>query len=210
MTAPRIYLACLASYNNGRLHGRWIDLDGANLDDVQGEIAAMLRESPYPNVTVECPECDGEGSLVSDGSTNPITVVTCETCKGTGKVPSAEEWAVHDSEDLPAGFRDTEWPDLAKLIDRLEELEDLTDDEREAFDAFAEVEEEPSVETFRERYIGEFKSWADMAEHFVEESGLLSEVPENFARYFDYESYGRDMRVSGGAFESDGHYFWNL
>jgi Antirestriction protein (ArdA) len=27
MTAPRIYVACLAAYNNGRLHGEWIDAD---------------------------------------------------------------------------------------------------------------------------------------------------------------------------------------
>lgn len=24
---PRIYVACLAAYNNGHLHGRWIDAD---------------------------------------------------------------------------------------------------------------------------------------------------------------------------------------
>ena len=25
LDTPRIYVACLAAYNNGRLHGRWID-----------------------------------------------------------------------------------------------------------------------------------------------------------------------------------------
>jgi len=205
MTTPRMYVACLASYNNGRLHGRWIDLDGASLDDVQDEIAAMLRESPYPNVTVECPTC----ANALKRSYPQETADKCPTCKGAGKIPSAEEWAVHDSEDLPAGFRDTEWPDLAKLVERLQELEDLSDEERDAFDAFAEVEDEPSVETFRERFIGEFNSWADMAEDYVDSSGLLHEVPERLRYYFDYEKYGNELRIGGDAYEHNGYYFWS-
>lgn len=43
----RIYVACLASYNNGRLYGRWIDAtNGA--DDIWAEIREMLAESPMP------------------------------------------------------------------------------------------------------------------------------------------------------------------
>lgn len=43
--APRIYVACLAAYNNGHLHGRWID---ANQDPwtIWDEVSAMLRASP--------------------------------------------------------------------------------------------------------------------------------------------------------------------
>ncbi|MGQ5253989.1 antirestriction protein ArdA [Xanthomonas arboricola pv. corylina] len=206
MTAPRIYVACLASYNNGVLHGRWIDLYAVDLDDVRGEIAEMLRESPYPNVVVECPVCAGQRDFVSltTGQSLP-----CERCKGTGRVPSAEEWAVHDSEDLPAGFRDTEHPDLSTLLERLEELEDLSDDEREAFESFCAVEGEEDIETFRERYIGEFNSWAEVAEHSVEERGLLQGVSDTITRYFDFESYGRDMHLGGEAYESNGHYFWS-
>ncbi|MEA9589608.1 MULTISPECIES: antirestriction protein ArdA [Xanthomonas] len=61
----------------------------------------------------------------------------------------------------------------------LQEFEDLSDDEREAFDAFCEVEGDEDVDTFRERYIGEFSNWADMAEHVVEETALLEGVPES-------------------------------
>jgi len=45
---PRIYAACLASYNAGRLHGEWIDCD-ADADEIADEIAAMLAASPEPN-----------------------------------------------------------------------------------------------------------------------------------------------------------------
>ena len=42
---PRIYVACLAAYNNGYLHGAWIDAD-QDADQIRDEIAAMLARSP--------------------------------------------------------------------------------------------------------------------------------------------------------------------
>lgn len=41
---PRIYVACLASYNAGILHGEWITLDGSA--DIGEEIKTMLAASP--------------------------------------------------------------------------------------------------------------------------------------------------------------------
>lgn len=49
MADLRIYVACLAAYNNGILHGEWIDVDGKDADDIQAEVAAMLASSPIPN-----------------------------------------------------------------------------------------------------------------------------------------------------------------
>lgn len=43
----RIYVACLAAYNNGELHGAWIDAT-QDLDDVNirlTEIIGLLRKS---------------------------------------------------------------------------------------------------------------------------------------------------------------------
>jgi len=45
--SPRIYVASLADYNAGYLHGRWIDADQP-LDDIQKEVAEMLAESREP------------------------------------------------------------------------------------------------------------------------------------------------------------------
>ncbi len=45
---PRIYVACLAAYNNGFLHGAWIDAD-QDADEIRDEIAAMLASSPVEN-----------------------------------------------------------------------------------------------------------------------------------------------------------------
>ncbi|WP_028284479.1 antirestriction protein ArdA [Oceanicaulis alexandrii] len=46
-TEIRIYVACLAAYNNGRLHGRWIDA-AQDADDIRAEISDMLAASPIP------------------------------------------------------------------------------------------------------------------------------------------------------------------
>ena len=37
----------------------------------------------------------------------------------------------------------------------------------------------------------------DVAYQVIEESGYLSNVPENVSRYFDYEAFGRDLRFEG-------------
>ncbi len=44
-TNPRIYVACLAAYNSGYLHGVWIDAD-QDATQIWDEIAAMLARSP--------------------------------------------------------------------------------------------------------------------------------------------------------------------
>ena len=48
MTQPRIYIADLAAYNNGILHGAWVDAT-QELDDIQDQINAILKASPIEN-----------------------------------------------------------------------------------------------------------------------------------------------------------------
>lgn len=201
----RIYVACLASYNSGILHGEWIDLEGMDADGVREEIATMLRESPNPNVTVDCPDCGGTGTTYVPGV---FGGAECTACGGSGKVASAEEWAVHDYDDVPGEWG--EYPDLDKLCEFVGELEELDDTEREAFIAYRNNEgDSVDLDGFRDAYVGQFDTWAAFAEHYVDEAGLLQDVPDALARYFDYEAYGRDMRLGGDAYEVDGFYFWS-
>jgi antirestriction protein len=44
--APKIYVACLASYNAGILYGCWIDV--TDPDEIWDAVRAMLAESPTP------------------------------------------------------------------------------------------------------------------------------------------------------------------
>lgn len=44
---PRIYVASLADYNAGRLHGVWMDASRP-VEELQADISAMLERSPEP------------------------------------------------------------------------------------------------------------------------------------------------------------------
>ncbi|HAT8649762.1 TPA: antirestriction protein ArdA, partial [Legionella pneumophila] len=45
MDTPQIYIACLAAYNNGILHGEWIDAT-QDVSTIYNEIHEMLANSP--------------------------------------------------------------------------------------------------------------------------------------------------------------------
>ena len=55
-TEIRIYVADLAAYNAGHLHGVWIDVTD-DLDSIQEQISAMLADSPV---------CDAEEYAIHD------------------------------------------------------------------------------------------------------------------------------------------------
>ena len=48
MTDPAIWVGSLSDYNDGRLHGRWIDLSTPDLDTVHAEVQDILRTSRVP------------------------------------------------------------------------------------------------------------------------------------------------------------------
>lgn len=184
MSDYRIYVACLASYNNGVLHGRWIDLGGTDEETVQEEIAAMLRESPCPNVEVDCPECGGR----------KLSLLPCPLCRGKGKVPSAEEWAIHDYEGFPSSFG--EYASIGELL-RYANLHEKYGAAFEVWYRNADADIKTDEDAFNEAYEGEFDELSDWAERFIEETGLLSNVPDELARYFDTEAYARDYELGG-------------
>jgi hypothetical protein len=45
---PKIYVACLAAYNGGQLHGEWIDAN-QEAHEIQANITSMLERSPEPH-----------------------------------------------------------------------------------------------------------------------------------------------------------------
>ena len=44
----RIYVACLAAYNNGQLHGAWIEAS-SDVDELQEAVDKVLQSSPQPD-----------------------------------------------------------------------------------------------------------------------------------------------------------------
>lgn len=131
MDTPRIYVACLASYNAGTLHGKWIDASGG--DEIRAEVAEMLRQSPYPNVAISCPDCPTDAAQCPERTCmagNPC-VHECPTCKGRGKVASAEEWAIHDYEGF-GGLKLSEY----ESFDTVAELATLIEEHGPAYVAY--------------------------------------------------------------------------
>jgi antirestriction protein len=84
-------------------------------------------------------------------------------------------------------------------------LDDVADYEREILTAWLSNGMEFDLDTMRECYIGEYATDEDMAQEYIDNTGLLSDVPDYLSRYFDVERYARDMMFD--MFEINGHYF---
>jgi antirestriction protein len=194
----RIYVASLSDYNAGLMHGVWIELDGKDADDVQGEVNAMLRTSKYPNVRVPCPDCEHERDSQR-----------CKPCKGTGTVPSAEEWAIHDHE-VP-GMDVGEWTPFADIVAHVEMVEEHGD----AWIAYVDCvgTKYATAEGFEDAQAGSADTELEWCEQFLDDAGTLDAIPENLRSYFDTERYLRDMKLGGDVTfeEVDGtvYAFWN-
>lgn len=182
----RVYVACLASYGSGRLHGRWVECHDE--DQIRNEIAAMLRESPYPNTLVDCPDCHGEDA-------------GCQTCSGQGKVASAEEWAVHDYECDLGRIRMGEHPDIENLC----QLAEALDEHGAAFLAFYDNESGHDVDTdrFLEAYRGSWQSLEEYAEQLLDDMGVFNGIPDILRNYFDVEKFAHDLELGGDIWTTD-------
>ena len=205
----RIYVASLSDYNAGHLLGEWIDLDGKDTDDVQGEIAAMLRNSKHPNVTVDCPQCGGAGWVFEEPEDRPaVAQLECLTCKGACKLPSAEEWSIHDYDDCPDMGEN---PSLEELLEQVR----LLDEHGDAWEAYVEwIGSTNATEShFEDCKAGEAISEEAWLDDYMESAGTLDEMPGHLRNYFDDAAYLRDMKLNGDvSFEhvnGTTYAFWN-
>ena len=223
MTA-RIYVACLASYNNGRLYGRWIDAS-TDVAEMAAEIADMLRGSPYPNVTVPDYEAAARAAGWNDGDAawskipNPENywgkdgeihaagnvkayIDAKELCEAESiaplMVPSAEEWAIHDYEGLGPNLGEYAGLDeVAKRVAIAEVAEERDIPVSVLIEAMSDSGADDAEDFIDDRYRGKFDSWEDMAAELLDETGELDKIPEELRNYFDYSAYGRDLHLGG-------------
>lgn len=125
-----------------------------------------------------------------------------EACAELHKDESDPEIMFQDHEDIPSMFItecsiDEEfWGYMDCRLD---------DDVKKAYIEACDVWDAEGCEA---SYIGRFRDDAEMVENVADETGLLDEIPENLRYYFDYEAYGRDIRLGGDVREYGGYYFW--
>jgi antirestriction protein len=117
MRTPRIYVACLAAYNNGRLHGAWIDAD-QSAEENHEAVGRMLAASPEPGAEEwAIHDYEGFGSLRL-GEWEPLDRVAQIAAAIAEHGPAFSVWLAYEGSREPAdlqAFEDAyrgEWDSL--------------------------------------------------------------------------------------------------
>lgn len=136
-----------------------------------------------------------EGELV--GAWFKLPVDFEEVKEKIGLDDEYEEYSIHDYE-LP--FDIDEYTPLEEL-NRLYELvcdlpEDLQSELSALLTHFSSIEELSEHQDDIILHSG-CDDMADVARYYIEETGMLGEVPANLQNYIDYESFGHDLELSG-------------
>jgi len=117
---PRIYVACLASYNAGKFHGRWIDAT-AGADSIRDEISAMLAESPEPGAEeFAIHDHEGLGAIGEYESLDRVAEIGEAIGAAGDNAPALLAWLDAEPGRDPGEFEDRyrgEWPSLADYVE---------------------------------------------------------------------------------------------
>lgn len=138
-----------------------------------------------------------EGELTGSWFSFPIDFE--DVAEKIGLNDEYEEYAIHDYE-LP--FQIDEYTSidyLNRIYEMLQEIEGepIYDEIGEILGYwFTDIED---LLEHKDDIIcySDCQSMADIAEYYIEETGVLSGMPENLRYYFDYTAFGRDMETEG-------------
>ena len=177
-TEPQVYVACLACYNEGRLHGRWIDAD------------ELEHEWGYRKHYGNAPPEDEDGRY-------PMT-----KCKK----PNHDEWAIHDYDGVPNLGEHPDIPYLINVMRCIEEHGDAFR-EWFNLDPHNKSHHDDLSEAFQEAYCGKYKSEEDFAAEHAESMGYISPENQNpLLMYVDYELFWK-ASLRHSHYFSNGHVF---
>lgn len=190
----RIYVACLASYNNGRLFGEWIDVS-SDVAEMSDKVNEMLRRSPFPNVIRQIYRDEDDAAYYVDVSSRQIPE---NWTKDGAEFRSAEEYAIHDYDGFP---NLGEYPGLQKIADVAAFVEDATHG-LDAEDVTAVLEYyggnlDDAREALEDKFCGKYDEFKDYAEECADQTleahGIKDDHP--LFSYFDVERYARDLAM---------------
>lgn len=119
-----------------------------------------------------------------------------------------DELFIYDYETDISNLKISEYDDILQLNEIAEEIDNLSDDEVIALQAYLEQynDIEQALEEVRQgnyTIYYDCDDMSDVAYQVVNESGLLDGVPETIKGYFDYEAYGRDIDINGTFIQID-------
>lgn len=112
------------------------------------------------------------------------------------------EFMYQDYENFPSSWYSESCMD-EETFDRIIEISRLDEDEREAYEDYLDdMNDNATIEEFREHYEGEWDDEEAFAEHIIEECYSDKLNDDFFSRYFDYEKFASDLFC-------DDYYFTN-
>ena len=153
-----------------------------------------------PRAWIGCLHCYNDGRLVGDwfDAATADEVTTYDVHEGSGfDYAECEELWVFDHENIPvrgeldpltaaawgrcfAEVGPEHWPALCAWV--------------ESGGYIAEGNTDlPSIPDFEDSYQGHWESFEDYARELADDIGLLADVPEEIANYFDWDSWTRDL-----------------
>ncbi|WP_432482565.1 antirestriction protein ArdA [Kineococcus esterisolvens] len=163
MSEPRVWIGCLACYNEGRLVGQWYAAEGAASVTIQDVHSTFPRPLPAEHEELWCMDGDDFDGLM-EGECSPAHAQ---------KMAEAHRYLAEERRlDVRLVVQYAQHVGLSLLDD------DLADQ-------------------FEEHWRGEHDSLTGYAEDFLEDTGLLAQVPEGLRYYIDFEKYARDMELGG-------------
>lgn len=176
---PRAWVGCLGCYNSGDLVGKWLEAD--ECADLVG--AGLARSGAYDSGSPAefCPRCGSDEFWVFDHEGLPSGVLSGE-CSPWQFAEIATAWESVDDPEMVAAY----------VFDRGETVT---------------AENLPElIEQAEERNTG-YATVTEYAEAYLEDSGLLGQVPEALRYYIDTDAFARDLVLGGDVSECDGYVF---
>lgn len=179
---PRAWVGCLGCYNSGALVGKW--LEGESCADLVA--AGLARVETRGDYTAQfCVRCGGDEFWVLDYE-NYGDLLGGE-CSPIEAQEIAQAIATIEGESLNIEAVSAYCSNHHLRIANFDEWRD----------------------DYEAAYLGEWDSVEDYAREYVESTGLLDGVAESVARYFDYESFARDLEIGGDIWTSGRHIFFS-
>lgn len=143
-----------------------------------------------------------EGELVGEWVKLPVSDE--ELQKVFKRIGINEEYEEYFITDYECDFYEIgEYENIDTLNEIAEKIDNLDEEQEQVvkvlmsecgYDLDGAIEKAESGDY---RFYTDCDDMTDIAYVVVEECGYLDNVPENVARYFDYEAYGRDLDIEG-------------